>query len=112
LYALGGRYYDLYTKQHGIETNLFLAPGEGDVLTEEPATAQREASRWQSGRRPPDSQSGPLSSYLLQFTLLRPLTGKRSAKYYALGKPTLRKPMPGAVADKLSTSGWQGKTGN
>jgi subfamily B ATP-binding cassette protein MsbA len=44
LYALGGRYYDLYTKQHGIETNLFLAPGEGDVLTEEPATAQREPS--------------------------------------------------------------------
>jgi subfamily B ATP-binding cassette protein MsbA len=42
LYALGGRYYDLYTKQHGIETNLFLAPGEGDVLPEEPATTQRE----------------------------------------------------------------------
>ncbi len=31
LYALGGRYYDLYTRQHGIEENLFLAPGEGDV---------------------------------------------------------------------------------
>jgi ABC-type multidrug transport system fused ATPase/permease subunit len=30
LYALGGRYYDLYTKQHSVETNLFLAPGEGD----------------------------------------------------------------------------------
>jgi ABC-type multidrug transport system fused ATPase/permease subunit len=30
LYASRGRYYDLYTKQHGIETNLFLAPGEGD----------------------------------------------------------------------------------
>ena len=30
LYALGGRYYDLYTRQHGLETNLFLAPGEGD----------------------------------------------------------------------------------
>ena len=30
LYALAGRYYDLYTKQHGLETNLFLAPGEGD----------------------------------------------------------------------------------
>jgi ABC-type multidrug transport system fused ATPase/permease subunit len=30
LYALRGRYYDLYTKQHGVETNLFLAPGEGD----------------------------------------------------------------------------------
>ncbi|HEX5226718.1 MAG TPA: ABC transporter ATP-binding protein [Bryobacteraceae bacterium] len=30
LYAAGGRYYELYTKQHGIEANLFLAPGEGD----------------------------------------------------------------------------------
>ncbi len=29
LYAAGGRYYDLYTKQHGVEANLFLAPGEG-----------------------------------------------------------------------------------
>ncbi len=32
LYALGGRYYDLYTRQHGLEENLFLAPGEGDVV--------------------------------------------------------------------------------
>jgi ABC-type multidrug transport system fused ATPase/permease subunit len=32
LYALGGRYYDLYTRQHGLETNLFLAPGEGDRI--------------------------------------------------------------------------------
>jgi ABC-type multidrug transport system fused ATPase/permease subunit len=32
LYALGGRYYDLYTRQHGLETNLFLAPGEGDKV--------------------------------------------------------------------------------
>jgi subfamily B ATP-binding cassette protein MsbA len=32
LFALGGRYYDLYTRQHGLETNLFLAPGEGDVV--------------------------------------------------------------------------------
>ncbi len=31
LYDLGGRYYDLYTKQHGLEQNLFLAPGEGDL---------------------------------------------------------------------------------
>jgi ABC-type multidrug transport system fused ATPase/permease subunit len=30
LYALSGRYFDLYTKQHAVETNLFLAPGEGD----------------------------------------------------------------------------------
>ncbi len=31
LYALRGRYYELYTKQHGLESNLFLAPGEGDA---------------------------------------------------------------------------------
>jgi ABC-type multidrug transport system fused ATPase/permease subunit len=30
LYAATGRYYDLYTKQHEVESNLFLAPGEGD----------------------------------------------------------------------------------
>ncbi|HOQ46352.1 MAG TPA: ABC transporter ATP-binding protein [Bryobacteraceae bacterium] len=30
LLAAGGRYYDLYTRQHGIEQNLFLAPGEGE----------------------------------------------------------------------------------
>jgi len=32
LYAAGGRYYDLYTRQHGVESNLFLAPGEGDEV--------------------------------------------------------------------------------
>jgi subfamily B ATP-binding cassette protein MsbA len=32
LFALGGRYYDLYMRQHGLEANLFLAPGEGDVV--------------------------------------------------------------------------------
>jgi subfamily B ATP-binding cassette protein MsbA len=30
LYALQGRYRELYDKQHGLESNLFLAPGEGD----------------------------------------------------------------------------------
>jgi len=35
LYNLGGRYYDLYTRQHGVESNLFLAPGEGDSVEEE-----------------------------------------------------------------------------
>ena len=30
LYAAEGRYFDLYTRQHGLERNLFLAPGEGD----------------------------------------------------------------------------------
>jgi subfamily B ATP-binding cassette protein MsbA len=29
LYALEGRYYDLYTRQHGVDANMFLAPGEG-----------------------------------------------------------------------------------
>jgi len=32
LYKLEGRYFDLYTRQHGLETNLFLAPGEGDTV--------------------------------------------------------------------------------
>jgi ABC-type multidrug transport system fused ATPase/permease subunit len=32
LYRLQGRYYDLYTRQHGLEANLFLAPGEGDKI--------------------------------------------------------------------------------
>jgi subfamily B ATP-binding cassette protein MsbA len=35
LYEACGRYYELYTKQHGLETNLFLAPGEGDVVVED-----------------------------------------------------------------------------
>ncbi len=33
LYAAHGRYYDLYTRQHGVEDNLFLAPGEGDTVS-------------------------------------------------------------------------------
>jgi len=35
LYQLGGRYYELYTRQHGLESNLFLAPGEGDKIEED-----------------------------------------------------------------------------
>ena len=34
LYGMRGRYYDLYTRQHGLEANLFLAPGEGDKVPE------------------------------------------------------------------------------
>src|SRR6185436_4811944 len=34
LLARGGRYYEMYTKQHGVESNLFLAPGEGDKPVE------------------------------------------------------------------------------
>lgn len=40
LYALHGRYHDLYTRQHGLEANLFLAPGEGDRI-DEPAVAAK-----------------------------------------------------------------------
>lgn len=35
LLALNGRYHDLYTRQHGLEENLFLAPGEGDKVEEQ-----------------------------------------------------------------------------
>ncbi len=34
LLAAAGRYHELYTKQHGLEQNLFLAPGEGDSVPE------------------------------------------------------------------------------
>lgn len=42
LYAAAGRYYDLYTKQYGLERNLFLAPGEGDSEPEETPAAGAE----------------------------------------------------------------------
>jgi subfamily B ATP-binding cassette protein MsbA len=40
LYELHGRYYDLYTRQHGVDANLFLAPGEGDTIPETEQKAQ------------------------------------------------------------------------
>ena len=30
-----GQYYDLYTRQYAFESNLFLAPGEGDIQPDE-----------------------------------------------------------------------------
>jgi ABC-type multidrug transport system fused ATPase/permease subunit len=57
LYAQQGRYWDLYTRQHGLEANLFLAPGEGDSVPEEngggqtrEAAAMAEAMRLLRGR--------------------------------------------------------------
>jgi ABC-type multidrug transport system fused ATPase/permease subunit len=47
LYAAQGRYYDLYTKQHGVEMNLFLAPGEAEKseqTEQEAATAGSEST--------------------------------------------------------------------
>src|SRR5205807_2130029 len=44
LYAQKGRYFDLYTRQHGLESNLLLAPGEGGkTLPEEQPVGARAA---------------------------------------------------------------------
>jgi subfamily B ATP-binding cassette protein MsbA len=51
LYALGGRYFDLYTKQHGLASNLFLAPGEGDAAEAEAELAKEGGGR-SSGSTP------------------------------------------------------------
>ena len=48
LYAAGGRYYDLYTKQHSVEANLFLAPGEGGFELEESESTANGNSRGDS----------------------------------------------------------------
>jgi ABC-type multidrug transport system fused ATPase/permease subunit len=42
LFALGGRYFELYTKQHGVESNLFLAPGEAEKISEAEASKSSE----------------------------------------------------------------------
>jgi ABC-type multidrug transport system fused ATPase/permease subunit len=34
LYALGGRYREMYDRQHAVQSDLFLAPGEGDKVEE------------------------------------------------------------------------------
>ncbi len=43
LYDLKGRYRDLYDRQHGLEKNLFLAPGEGDAVPDGPEGRGRGA---------------------------------------------------------------------
>ena len=44
LYAAQGRYFELYNKQHAVETNLFLAPGEGDKPEDENESAGSSAA--------------------------------------------------------------------
>jgi subfamily B ATP-binding cassette protein MsbA len=39
LFARRGRYWDMYTRQHAVDDNLFLAPGEGDAIPEPEAGA-------------------------------------------------------------------------
>ncbi len=51
LYESHGRYWDLYTRQHGLEKNLFLAPGEGDSI---PETVEAKPAR------PAGGGGGPL----------------------------------------------------
>ncbi|MGH9510703.1 MAG: ABC transporter ATP-binding protein [Terriglobales bacterium] len=41
LFSLRGRYHELYTRQHGLETNLFLAPGEGDAIPASESAARK-----------------------------------------------------------------------
>jgi subfamily B ATP-binding cassette protein MsbA len=53
LFALRGRYWDMYTRQHALDDNLFLAPGEGDSIPEPIAPAPvLRAEGGASGRLP------------------------------------------------------------
>ena len=45
LFAQHGRYYELYTKQYGLESNLFLAPGEGDAYPASSGDQNQTSSR-------------------------------------------------------------------
>jgi subfamily B ATP-binding cassette protein MsbA len=54
LYAARGRYYDLYTRQHGIDANLFLAPGEGG---KEPEAEEQPRIAAGAGAAPPTAAS-------------------------------------------------------
>ena len=63
LYAAGGRYWELYTKQHGLETNLFLAPGEGTSVGEEAADILRDVRALTPGDTEP---AGPDAVRLLR----------------------------------------------
>jgi subfamily B ATP-binding cassette protein MsbA len=54
LYAARGRYYDLYTRQHGIDANLFLAPGEGG---KEPEAEEKPRIAAGVGGAPPTAAS-------------------------------------------------------
>jgi subfamily B ATP-binding cassette protein MsbA len=45
LYSLHKRYWDMYTRQHALDQNLFLAPGEGDAIPEPTAAGPKPAAR-------------------------------------------------------------------
>jgi ABC-type multidrug transport system fused ATPase/permease subunit len=52
LYAKEGRYYELYTRQHGVASNLFLAPGESTQDEEADGTSSRGANGGSGGASP------------------------------------------------------------
>jgi len=45
LYRMRGRYFDLYTRQHELDSNLFLAPGEGNEVLSTPLPAEPMLAR-------------------------------------------------------------------
>ena len=55
LLATGGRYHELYTRQHGLEMNLFLAPGEGDSMEAAVARGGNGGADRALGRAEPDA---------------------------------------------------------
>src|SRR5204863_2192830 len=55
LYAFGGRYYDLYTKQHAVEANLFLAPGDGSDRDDSTGVEIQTGSNGRSDGALPDA---------------------------------------------------------
>lgn len=55
LYTKHGRYYDLYTKQHGVESNLFLAPGEGGAELKDAQSSEVESVSNNSGSALPEA---------------------------------------------------------
>jgi len=55
LLAASGRYYDLYTRQHGLEANLFLAPGEGDSVPEDVQAVRGDSALRNGGAALPEA---------------------------------------------------------
>lgn len=73
LYGQRGRYFDLYTKQHGLESNLLPAAGEGDNPDEKNTRKQARrpvrSARWACCA---DRSSNRLmAGSLLRFALCR-----------------------------------------
>ena len=66
LYAARGRYFDLYTKQHGLESNLFLAPGEGGDGSVDAQDANGAAARGSGGATQTEAAALPEAIRLIR----------------------------------------------